>query len=171
MIEPYYAEWAKARKKWSKKEPFADKVRDAWDHTNKAERFVFALFILSDAGIILFSFIALSDSTLLPAYGIFFAVFLVITAITDRVLVLRDRRIPEWKMEGNVELVEDVRRALGKLGLANCEQVRIVRDEAIRLLERKEHRHETIVHGRWRWWCLRRWYACSTSLSRGLSTT
>lgn len=147
MIEPYYAEWAKARKKWSKKEPFADKVRDAWDHTNKAERFVFALFILSDAGIILFSFIALSDSTLLPAYGIFFAVFLVITAITDRVLVLRDRRIPEWRMEGNVELVEDVRRALGKLGLANCEQVRIVRDEAIRLLERKEHRHETIVHG------------------------
>ena len=147
MIEPYYAEWAKARKKWSKKESFADKMRDAWDHTNKVERSVFALFVLSDAVIILFSFVALFDSTLLPAYGIFFAVFLVITAITDRVLVLRDRRIPEWRMEGNVELVEDVRRALGKFGHANCEQVRIVRDEAIRLLERKEHRHETIVHG------------------------
>lgn len=70
-----------------------------------------------------------SDSTLLPTYGMFFAVFLVITAITDRVLMLRDRCIPEWRMEGNVGLVEDVRCALGKLGLANCEQVRIVRDE------------------------------------------
>lgn len=147
MIEPYYAEWAKARKKWSEKERFADKVRDAWDHANKVERCVFSLFILSDAVLILFSLVALFDSTLLPAYVIFLAVFLVVTAITDRVLVLRDRRIPEWRMEGKAELVEDVRRSLGKLGLANCEQVRIVRDEAIRLLERKEHRHETIVHG------------------------
>lgn len=147
VIEPYYAEWAKARKKWSKKERFADKVRDAWEHANKAERLVFVLFVLSDAAMILFSFAAFLDSALLPTYGVFFAVFLVITVIADRVLVLRDRRIPGWRMEGKAELVEDVRRALGKLGLANCEQVRIVRDEAIRLLERKEHRHEAIVHG------------------------
>lgn len=147
MIEPYFAAWIEARKRQAKKDSYIDDLREAWNHANGIERSVFATFVVSDIALILFGFAAFVDSRLLPACAAFFVLFLVLAVVTDRVITLRDRRIPEWKLEGKAELVEDVRCALKRLGLVRSEQVRLVRDEAVRLLDHKEHRHEMIVHG------------------------
>ncbi|MRX81003.1 hypothetical protein [Eggerthella guodeyinii] len=145
MIEPYFNAWLKARKAWLKKEPFGS-VRNAWTNMVLLEKAVFATFVVFDAVLVVFGIIVSFDLVLLPVYGVCIAVFLVLYAGANRIMVLRDRRIPVWTMQVKAELIECMRKEFKDVGLANVEQVRLVKEESVRLLARKEHRHETLVH-------------------------
>ncbi|MBC5582918.1 hypothetical protein H8S61_01700 [Eggerthella sp. NSJ-70] len=67
-------------------------------------------------------------------YGVCIAVFLVLHAGANRIMVLRDRRIPVWTMQVKAELIERMRKefkdVVKDVGLANVEQVRLVKEES-----------------------------------------
>lgn len=145
MIEPYFAVWKKTREAWSKEEPLGS-LRSGWKNTNGFEKFVFSLFLTYGAIMLTLAIASAFNHAFLPAYCVGYAVFLLLYAGMNRVFVARDRRIPAWKLNVHAPLIEQLRSEFKGVGLVNHEQVRIVKDEAVRLLARKEHRHETIVH-------------------------
>lgn len=106
MIEPYFNAWLKARKAWLKEEPFGS-VRNAWTNMVWLEKAVFATFVVFDAVLVGFGIIVSFNLVLLPVYGVCIAVFLVLYAGANRIMVLRDRK-----------------------GLANVGLVRLVKEES-----------------------------------------
>ncbi|WP_270296437.1 hypothetical protein [Eggerthella sinensis] len=145
MIEPYFAVWKKTRDAWSKEEPLGS-LRSGWKNTSGFEKLAFSLFVTYGAVMLILAVAFAFNRALLPAYCIGYAVFLLLYAGMKRVIVARDRRIPAWKLNVHAPLIEQLRSEFKGVGLVNYEQVRIVKEEAVRLLARKEHRHESIVH-------------------------
>lgn len=145
MIEPYFAVWKKTRDAWSKDKPLHG-FRQSWKNTEIREKFALAVFMIWCALLLPFTVFVLFNQTLFPVYCVCYVVFLLLYAIANRVLIERDRRIPERKLEVRKELIENLRLEFESIGLANRDQMRIVKEEAVRLLDRKEHRHEMIVH-------------------------
>ena len=129
MIEPYFNAWLKARKAWLKEEPFGS-VRNAWTNMVWLEKAVLAMFVVFDAVLVGFGIIVSFNLVLLPVYGVCIAVFLVFHAGANRIMVLRDRRIPVWTMQVKAELIERMRKEFKNVGLANVEQVRLVKEES-----------------------------------------
>lgn len=144
MIEPYFAVWKKTRDAWSKEEPLGS-LRSGWKNTSGFEKLAFSLFVTYGAVMLILAVAFAFNRALLPVYCIGYAVFLLLYAGMKRVFVARDRQIPAWKLNVHAPLIEQLRSEFKGVGLVNYEQVRIVKEEAVRLLARKEHRNETIV--------------------------
>lgn len=143
MIEPYFAEWKKARDSWLTDKPL-DGFREAWKNSNGFEKFAVASFAVYSSILFLVSFFIVFNQEYFPVYCGCYVVFLLLYAIANQVAIARDRRIPERKLEVRAGFMENLRSGFERLGLTNREQVRIVKDEAAWLLDRKEHRYETI---------------------------
>lgn len=146
MIEPYFAVWMKTKKELEDRENLRERVRATWPVSNRLEKVSLVAFVLYSVAMLLLSVVAMfNTSLLLPTLGSF-AVFLLLAAAMNRVIILRDRRIPEWRMKGQAEITRSLRIAFKGVGLSDPGQVRLVREEAIRIMDRKEHQRETIIH-------------------------
>lgn len=146
MIEPYFAVWLKTKKELESRETLRESFHAAWPVLNRLEKTSLFVFVAYSAVMLLLAIAATFNlSLLLPCIGSF-GVFLIFVAFMNRIIILRDRRIPEWRMEGQAAIMRDLRTAFKEVGLSNPEQMSLVRDEALRIKERKEHQRETIVH-------------------------
>lgn len=94
------------------------------------EKAVFATFVVFDAVLVVFGITVSFNLVLLPVYGVCVAVFLVLHAGANRIMVLRDRKVPVWTMQVKAELIERMRKEFKDVGLANVEQVRLVKEES-----------------------------------------
>lgn len=146
MIEPYFAAWLKTTKELAKEEPLLKNFPKAWKTLVLWEKCAVAILFACIAAVSVFGFATMFDRSLLLFYLVYFAVFLVFAGVLDRVVVLRDRRVPQWNIEFETKANARLRENLKEVGLKNAAQLSLVMDEAIRVLDRKEHRCETVVH-------------------------
>lgn len=146
MIEPYFAVWLRTTKELAKEEPLLKNFPKAWNTLVIWEKCAVAVLFASIATVSVLGFATMFDRSFLRPYLVSFVVFLVFVGVLDRVTVLRDRRVPQWNIESKDKANTRLRKNLKEIGLKNAAQLSLVMDEAIRVLDRKEHRRETVVH-------------------------
>ncbi|HIW75203.1 MULTISPECIES: hypothetical protein [Gordonibacter] len=146
MIESYFAIWLATTKNKPKDEPLVSSFRGAWKRLNVKEKAVFIAFLLSSAvTMCLGAVVSLNNYALLPAFIFSVLVYLIFAVSVNRTTTMFRRRMLERWMAKDAAFSQLLRASLMSAGLVSCEQIRIVRDEAIRFLEHKEHRYEGFI--------------------------
>lgn len=145
MIEPYFALWLNVRNEQMKKESLIDATRASWKVMTFFERTVFVIFVIVAGIATTFNFGALFDPSLMQAAMISLIPFLVATLAMTRVADSFHKRTPQRAIRRSSLFSKELAKSLRGLGLCAPDQVRLVRDEAIRILNSKERRTATIM--------------------------
>lgn len=145
MVEPYFAAWLKTRKELSKEESLLRGVREALPHFSRFEKAVFLIFGLCATVLLLLAIMSMFEKTLLLPLAIGFVPFLLLAAFVNRIGIARDRRVPEWRLAENMKMARRLRVNLKNVGLTNRKQLQLVKDDAIRIVERKTRLRDSII--------------------------
>ena len=145
MIEPYYAAWLNVRNEQMKKERLFDAIRASWKDMTFLERMAFVSFVAV--------FVIASSLDLVALFRPFFVsaamaslmLFLVVTLMAMRAADSFHKRMPQRAIRRSSLFSKELAKSLRGLGLCAPDQVRLVRDEAIRILNSKERRAATIM--------------------------
>lgn len=147
MIEPYFAVWLNTTKELSKEESLPDDWRDAWKVSNRYEKSVFLAFFFSAFCAFALCIVALFNNSLFPVCGIVYGIFFLLYAVANRAITLRDRRLPARKLERASGFVRRLRDNLEKVGIANRDQILVLKDEAQRIYDGKARQRDKIIRG------------------------
>lgn len=145
MIEPYYAAWLNVRNEQMKKERLFDAIRASWKDMTFLERMAFVSFVAV--------FVIASSLDLVALFRPFFVsaamaslmLFLVVTLMAMRAADSFHKRMPQRAIRRSSLFSKEFAKGLRALGLCAPEQVRLVRDEAIRILDLKKRRVANIM--------------------------
>lgn len=135
MIESYFAIWLTTAKKKAKDEPLASSVRETWKYLNAKEKVVFVVFLLSSAVMMCLSVVAtLNNYALFPVFILSLLVFLGFAVLANITTTLFRRRMPERWLAKDAAFARSLRASFKSAGIVSCEQLKTVRDEALRIL-------------------------------------
>ena len=146
MIEPYFALWLHATQEISKKKSLFEDYRASWASLIFREKITLIITFAFAAVVLILSVSVTFNSSLYAVYCISYLVFLIVGLAASRVAIARDRRIPEQRLDRKSEMYRKLQSDLERVGLTTREQLVFLRDEAVRVLEQREHRQETIVN-------------------------
>ena len=146
MIEPYFALWLHATQEISKEKSLFEDYRASWASLISREKKILIVTFAFAAVVLILSVSATFNSSLYAVYWIAYLLFLIVGLAAGRVAIARDRRIPEQRLDRKSEIYRKLQSDLKGVGLTTREQLVFLRDEAVRVLEQREHRQETIVN-------------------------
>ena len=145
MVEPYFNTWLGVDKAERNATSTIKRFREVWQSMKMHERIVISLFFLLDLVMIALGVFAQFNLSFLFLYGLAFMLFLILAGVANNVSIALHRRRPEYSVKRAIDFSQSLLAALQEVGIENNRQIKLLRDEAVRILDRKERIRASVV--------------------------
>ena len=145
MVEPYFNMWLRVNKAERNTASTIKWFCKVWQNMKMHERFVISLFFLLDFAMIVMGVFVQFNLSFLFLYGLVFMLLLILMCLMNYTFTSFHRRLPDYSVKRSAPFSQNLLEALREVGLVHYGQIELVRDEAAKILDRKERNRASIV--------------------------